>query len=257
MKKIIVVEPDKEEQKRIKNILMGIKNISISGIFDNALDAIKAAEENAPDIVISEMYMKNLDGLCFMDVLKGKGMNPSFILMSPITTEDAIKVAADRGVDYYIIKPFTNIGLMYVIKYYVSVQPKRNTRVMEFGSYYDFIVNLLMELGLPRNLSGFKYIVYCTEMIIERKNDDISITKDIYPNAKEKFDAISPSAVERGIRFCIEYITDKGNRELYEDIFPYGGRTNKGKPTNAEFLYTIAEVAVENLYDITGKFRLV
>lgn len=74
------------------------------------------------------------------------------------------------------------------------------------------------------------------------ENQDIinSITKTLYPTLAEKFNTTS-SRVERAIRHAIEVAWNRGQIEMHDKIFGYTVNSNKGKPTNSEFIAMIAD----------------
>ena len=49
------------------------------------------------------------------------------------------------------------------------------------------------------------------------------------------------SRVERAIRHAIEVAWNRGREEVLTDIFGYTIDTNKGKPTNSEFIAMISD----------------
>ena len=72
-------------------------------------------------------------------------------------------------------------------------------------------------------------------------NDNLSfITKEIYPQIASKYDT-TPSRVERAIRHAIEVSWIRGDLALMEDLFGFSVSCDKAKPTNSEFLSTIAD----------------
>ena len=66
------------------------------------------------------------------------------------------------------------------------------------------------------------------------------ITKVLYPEIA-KFFKTTPSRVERAIRHAIEVAWDRGNIEILNSYFGYTIDSNKGKPTNSEFIAMIAD----------------
>ena len=72
-------------------------------------------------------------------------------------------------------------------------------------------------------------------------NDSLSfITKEIYPQIACKYDT-TPSRVERAIRHAIEVSWIRGDLALMEELFGFSVSCDKAKPTNSEFLSTIAD----------------
>ena len=66
------------------------------------------------------------------------------------------------------------------------------------------------------------------------------ITKQLYPDLAKKY-RTTPSRVERAIRHAIEVAWNRGQIETVESIFGYTVNSNKGKPTNSEFIAMIAD----------------
>ncbi len=67
-----------------------------------------------------------------------------------------------------------------------------------------------------------------------------SITKTLYPSVAKRYQTTA-SRVERAIRHAIEVAWDRGDVDTLNEIFGYTIHTNKGKPTNSEFIAMIAD----------------
>ena len=101
------------------------------------------------------------------------------------------------------------------------------------------ISNVMKELGVSASLSGYHYIRYGVELII----DDVSLidsTMKLYDNIATKFDTTVARA-ERAIRHAITVGWSRGDVDLEKKMFGYSVDANKGKPTNSEFLATVAD----------------
>ena len=75
---------------------------------------------------------------------------------------------------------------------------------------------------------------------MQKNNDAEVITKVLYPDVAKKFNTTS-SRVERAIRHAIEVSWNRGNWQLMEDIFGHSVDIDKAKPTNSEFIVTVAD----------------
>ena len=102
------------------------------------------------------------------------------------------------------------------------------------------ITNILHELGVPSHIKGYQYIREGVSIIYNNPEIIGGITKDLYPKIAEKFDTTN-SRVERAIRHAIEVSWNRGNWDLMEDIFGHSVDIDKAKPTNSEFIVTIAD----------------
>ena len=102
------------------------------------------------------------------------------------------------------------------------------------------VTKLLHELGVPSHIKGYQYIR--DGILILYDNPEIigGITKELYPELANKYDT-SVSRVERAIRHAIEVSWNRGNLDLMEEIFGHSVDYDKAKPTNSEFIVTIAD----------------
>ena len=66
------------------------------------------------------------------------------------------------------------------------------------------------------------------------------ITKELYPLIGRTYET-SASRVERAIRHAIEVSWNRGDWDLMEEIFGHSVDIDRAKPTNSEFIVTIAD----------------
>ena len=66
------------------------------------------------------------------------------------------------------------------------------------------------------------------------------VTKELYPSIAKKYNTTA-SRVERAIRHAIEVAWNRGQIEVHDKIFGYTVNSNKGKPTNSEFIAMVAD----------------
>jgi len=99
---------------------------------------------------------------------------------------------------------------------------------------------ILVGLGMPINLKGFKYMQDCVVHVIKEPNDIKLVTKKLYPQIGLEH-SVNASVVERSMRHAtdIAYIKTgfKNLSKLYdveEDTFNY-------KPSNSELIAIISE----------------
>ena len=69
------------------------------------------------------------------------------------------------------------------------------------------------------------------------------ITKVLYPTVAKEFNTTS-SRVERAIRHAIKIGWGRGNMEFMNKLFGYSVSADKDKPTNREFIVTVADYIV-------------
>ena len=102
------------------------------------------------------------------------------------------------------------------------------------------ITKILHELGVPSHIKGYQYIRDGIIMIYDCPGIVGGITKELYPDIAKKYDT-TVSRVERAIRHAIEVSWNRGNWDLMEEIFGHSVDIDKAKPTNSEFIVTVAD----------------
>ena len=104
------------------------------------------------------------------------------------------------------------------------------------------VADLLIQIGVPAHLKGYKYIRCAVGLIVEDHNYlDGGVTKMLYPEVAKRF-STTASRVERGIRHAIEVAWNRADFDVIQDLFGYTVNPLKGKPTNSEFIAMLADI---------------
>lgn len=241
-KNIVLVEPDKTTRRYMENVISkeGFDIIS----FTNGTDAFEYYLKNEVDVVITEMFMPGIDGMSLIRMMKDPARKQDktiFIMISPITEGDMVKCAMEYA-DYYMVSPISAISLRYSLKYFTNNKTKRKKNLTIGINYEENILMVLKEIGIPASLNGYRYLIDALMILISTKDNinDIRVCKDVYPTIASKYGA-SSSRVERCIRNAIEVGFSRGNVKYLDELFGYTVETRKGKPTNTEFLFCVAD----------------
>lgn len=105
------------------------------------------------------------------------------------------------------------------------------------------ISTVLKDSGISPALSGYHYSIYAIDLMandISLMND---ITKKLYPTVAKKFNTTA-SRVERAICHAVKAGWNRGNQSLQNKLFGYTIDSNKGRPTNTEFIVTVADYLI-------------
>ena len=122
-----------------------------------------------------------------------------------------------------------------------------NGKPKETAQDADSIIRkLLIELGVPENIKGSRYLIKAIGLVVEDENMLDAITKWLYPAVAKFFDTTG-SRTERAIRHGIECAWDRGDMDVLNEYF--GGTISpaKGKPTNSEFIARCANIVREQI----------
>ena len=183
--------------------------------------------------------MPNKDGIYVLEEMKKLGINKKVIVSTSYNSPEVIRKISELGASYYLLKPYDMKDLDKRISELCNQTDSTN---IDFGysSLQSSITKILHELGIPSHIKGYQYIRNAIGIIYERPETIGGITKELYPELASKFDT-TVSRVERAIRHAIEVSWNRGDWDLMEEIFGHSVDIDKAKPTNSEFIVTIAD----------------
>lgn len=106
MRKILIIEDRRENIVFIANNILKPLGFEVITAMDGPTGLTKAQDE-APDLIISDLKLPGLGGLEVIEKLRQKGINIPTIVMTFHGTEETAVRALRLGARDYLIKPFT------------------------------------------------------------------------------------------------------------------------------------------------------
>lgn len=241
--KVLVVDDNENVVKQIMKYFNGSDEVDIIYTVSNGSDAIKAIESKLIDydIILLDLVMPNRDGFDVLKYIKNNGIDTRVIVMSSFCEEDTLRTIGNYGVKYFALKPFDYDNLKEKIINVVNSK-KNNEKLLEIQDkdIQIHVTKILHALGIPSNIKGYQYIRSAILMVYDNPGFIGGITKELYPDLSIKFNT-TIGRVERAIRHAIEVSWLRGDIDLMEDIFGHSVDIDKAKPTNSEFIVTIAD----------------
>jgi response regulator of citrate/malate metabolism len=118
--KALIIDDSPYIHTLLNNLLRreGIRNISNAY---NGDDGLKMVSDMQPDIIFLDNIMPKVSGL---DVLKGirdKNYDCKIIMISSMSSVQAIEDSKALGVNYYLIKPFLAEKIRYVLERFLNL----------------------------------------------------------------------------------------------------------------------------------------
>lgn len=259
MRKILLIDDNKDMVMSTKSGLEQIDGIEVVGIAYNGKDGLKLIDELNPDLVILDTVMPYVDGLTVLEKLNEKQVMPRIILLSSLSNDRIIQKAMSLGADYFMTKPF-DLGVLVsrindlIPDSNLTAEKKavysNNTINQSFlsanipsnkiGDLEDEITRIIREIGIPAHIKGYTYVRDAITMVVEEPELISAVTKELYPAIAKKHNSTA-SRVERAIRHSIEVAWGRGNLAVIQGLFGYAINSSKGKPTNSEFIAIIAD----------------
>lgn len=197
-------------------------------------------KQNEYDLIILDLIMPEKDGLYVLEDMKSAGISKKVIVATSYNAMEVIRQVSEYGVNYYVLKPFDMIDLEKRILDITKKEYNNKVIDVEYNNIQAAISKILHELGIPSHIKGYQYIREGINILYDHPETIGGITKELYPELANKYDT-TVSRVERAIRHAIEVSWNRGSWDLMEEIFGHSVDVDKAKPTNSEFIVTIAD----------------
>ncbi len=241
--KVLIIDDNVELVSMIKEYFSDHANIDVTleaNDGEAGLDLI-LNKQNDYDVILLDLIMPKKDGVAVLEELKDKELNKKIIVLTSYNAQDMIRKVSELGINYFILKPFDLTELeKHIIDCMEDTKYENKAIDLYHNNLQISITKILHELGVPSHIKGYQYIREGITVLYERPDVIGGITKELYPDIASKFDT-TVSRVERAIRHAIEVSWNRGNWQLMEDIFGHSVDIDKAKPTNSEFIVTVAD----------------
>lgn len=104
----------------------------------------------------------------------------------------------------------------------------------------QIISDFMLELGIPAHLRGYQFLRSAVEMCVRDMELVGSVTKLLYPDLAKMYQT-TDQKIERAVRNAIEVSWERGNSELFEELFGYNNSPEYSRPTNSEYIAAAAD----------------
>lgn len=170
---------------------------------------------------------------------------PIISVLSSVSSEELEKQVMSAGADYFFIKPIT---ANQIAKRITRLTAWRNEHKAESRATARFIEqdmdviisDIMRQIGVPAHIKGYHYLRTAIHLCIDDREMLSSVTKILYPTVAKMYKTTS-SRVERAIRHAIEVAWDRGDVDVLSSYFGYTIQSERGKPTNSEFIAMITD----------------
>lgn len=196
------------------------------------------------DAVLMDVFMANADGVDVLEHISASlSEKPLVLLISAMDNAEFEEQMINAGADYYFIKPVTPKSAAKRIErlsLWKSDRKKRSSSEMSENDIDIVISDIMRQIGVPAHIKGYQYLRKSIKLSVEDSEMLGSVTKLLYPTVAKEFNTTS-SRVERAIRHAIEVAWDRGDVDVLSSYFGYTIQSQRGKPTNSEFIAMIAD----------------
>ena len=243
---LLIASNNLADAKGIEDVFLNLDGIQLLPSVFTGRETIDTIFSRDVDLLILDLFLHDLDGLYVLDFIGklSEDRRPLVFVTTALADDRLLQVIKDR-VLYCFTKP---------LKYEIV-----QIRVLEFIRLYeretekdDEIVDLLESqiasgiraLGVPAHLKGYYYLRDAIRIYAMSGSPvGLSITNNIYPTVAKIYNT-RPPLVEHAMRNAIEIAWTRGNQNTIREYFGYTVGDYKGKPSNLEFVATMAQRAM-------------
>lgn len=227
---------------KLANVLRANK-MDVKMCAKNGAELLRYYEELHPDVIIMDAFLQHIDAMGVINRINMKDpvKRPLVIVMSGIDNPNFEREITKCGVDYYFLKPIDPKSMAERIIQISSWSGVGITAHHEAQEDLNVtITEILHQIGVPAHIKGYQYVREAIRLSVEDPEMLNSVTKILYPTVAKTFGSTS-SRVERAIRHGIEVAWDRGDVEVLNSYFGYTIQSQRGKPTNSEFVAMISD----------------
>ena len=234
--RIVIATANKTLLNMLSDELDRREDIDVVGRAASGAIALGYAEKFLPDAILTDLVMPGCDGLSLLERLPKLRLEKTpLVFMMLLPGQERIgEQAMQMGLSDIIEKPINaDAAAEMMLSAAAGVKIAGG-----IGEWYIYVA--LNEIGVPRHLSGFKYLYDAIALSVADRSVLSALTTTVYPYIAKKYNS-TKSRVERSMRFAIESAWNRGRVDKIDEMFGYTVRSDIGRPTNGEFIAMMAE----------------
>ena len=181
-RRVVVVDDDIDVANYVKVLLSPYYQVLVHFDADSAL---KALEEEAPDLVISDVVMPGMSGYELCEAIKGNlelSHIPVILVTAKVAVENQVQ-GLDKGADAYVTKPFNPSYLLALVKSLLENRDKLRQRLGSVTSTEDIEPEALS----PRDNAFMKELYDLMDKELANQELDINRITEMMRISRTKF----------------------------------------------------------------------
>ena len=112
--RVLVVEDEPKMAALVKRVLVAERHVV--DVAPDGVTAIAMAEAAAPDVIVLDRMLPDIDGLTVLRLLRAKGIASPVLLLTALGSVEERVAGLDAGADDYLAKPFAFSELLARIR---------------------------------------------------------------------------------------------------------------------------------------------
>ena len=222
--KVLIADNSSQFAKACQNELE-TQGYDVSVIENDGAKVLEIVKKHNIDVILMDVFMVNEDAVDVLEYYQTHSVEkPIISVLSSVSSANQIAKRITR------LTAWRNEH---------KAESRATARFIEQDM--DVIISDIMrQIGVPAHIKGYHYLRTAIHLCIDDREMLSSVTKILYPTVAKMYKTTS-SRVERAIRHAIEVAWDRGDVDVLSSYFGYTIQSERGKPTNSEFIAMITD----------------
>lgn len=233
--RVLIADPDPNFGKLLAGEIDSEADMKTCALAGDGYDALEKVKSLKPDVLITDLMLRKIDGLSLMRGLCDSGCKPHIIVVSGFLNSNLVEKAVQYGAGNFFLKPCRVQSILECVRDCARLESERpEDRVREMTA------EMLAFFGISNHLSGFGYLCDAVSLVSLGHMPLQGITKILYPDMAKQHN-VSAKDVERCIRHAINHGWSGKDGSGADNNFT---RTFSGRikaPTNREMIAYLSE----------------
>jgi DNA-binding NarL/FixJ family response regulator len=184
--RILIVEDHRILREGLRSLLSSNPDLEVAGEAADGLEAVRAVETCAPELVLIDLAMPRMDGLDAIREIKNKSPDVKVLVLTVNKAEEYVLAALKAGANGYLLKDATyaelKLGIEYVLSGKTYLSPEVSARM----------VTSYIEGAAPEKASS------SLDTLTQRERQVLKLVAEGYPNRRiADYLCISVKTVEK------------------------------------------------------------
>ncbi|MFC8509182.1 response regulator [Streptomyces sp. NPDC057411] len=124
MTKVLVVDDDFMVARLHCRHVSAVPGFSVVGVAHTGEEALRAAHELRPDLLLLDIFLPDMDGIAVLRELRAAGLATDALFITAARDVDTIRSALRAGALHYLIKPFNRAALQEQLRHVAALRSR-------------------------------------------------------------------------------------------------------------------------------------
>lgn len=206
--RLLIVSADDPAAISLSETLSRYDDFEICAIAHDGLHALQLLSTIRPDIVLTDLLLPRLDGLCMIRQICAMPNPPIVICQSDFHSRDSIEAVRRSGASHFILKPVSTDVLVVILREYLSIRQSKHAQSgaqkdsTDYNQHRLRVHQILHDFGFSPRYCGSSYIAESVLLALRTPSILQNMSGGLYRQLSENMHT-TPSRIERSIRTAI------------------------------------------------------